>query len=363
MAERFERGRGRLGVWAPLPPTVWLRPPLRQRAFPLGEPGHRLLAFARQGLWLGVRTLGLGPGDEVLVPAYHHGSEVEALRRAGLRCRFYESDALLEPLEESLEQLLGPHTRALHLIHFFGFPQDGARWRRFCDNRGLLLIEDAAQAWLSTRDDRPVGSLGDLAIFCMYKMVGLPDEGSAMLLPEPATRAALDRRPGAPLLARKHAQWLASRLPPAGRMLEPRRQRRPYDAEGDCDLGDPEAMPWSTTRFLLDRLGEESVAARRRRNYRVLLEALGDRVASGFRSVPAGASPFLLPVETDDKHALIERLDRLGIEAWDVWSTPHSSLPRGEFPDAEARRARTVGLPVHQELRLRDLERIAAAVP
>lgn len=113
--------------------------------------------------------------------------------------------------------------------------------------------------------------------------------------------------------------------------------------------------------YLLDRLAEESVAARRRRNYQVLLDALGDRVARGFRSVPAGASPFLLPVETSDKAGLIERLDRLGIEAWDVWSVPHSSLPRAEFPDAEARRSRTVGLPVHQELRPRDLERIAEA--
>lgn len=146
------------------------------------------------------------------------------------------------------------------------------------------------------------------------------------------------------------------------RALEPLRRPRPFDAERDQSLRDPDAMPWSSTRFVLRRLAREDVAARRRANYLSLLDALADRVPAPFRSPSPGASPFLLPIETNEKAAVVDRLRRFGVDALDVWSVPHRSLPEGGFADARARRARTVGLPVHQELRPRDLERIAAAV-
>jgi dTDP-4-amino-4,6-dideoxygalactose transaminase len=75
--------------------------------------------MARQGLYAGAEALGLGPGNEVLTPAYHHGSEVEALRRRGLNCRFYDLDSKLSPADSEVDSLVGPRTRALLLIHYF----------------------------------------------------------------------------------------------------------------------------------------------------------------------------------------------------------------------------------------------------
>src|SRR5205085_2134635 len=69
---------------APLPPAVWLRAPADRLPYPLEEPRCTLSSRARHGLWNAVRALGLGAGDEVLAPAYHHGSEIEALCRADL---------------------------------------------------------------------------------------------------------------------------------------------------------------------------------------------------------------------------------------------------------------------------------------
>jgi len=65
-----------------------------------------VLAWARQGLWRGVRALGLREDDEVL--AYHHGSEIEALLQAGLRPRFYDGSDDLEPGEAALDRVIGP---------------------------------------------------------------------------------------------------------------------------------------------------------------------------------------------------------------------------------------------------------------
>ena len=119
----------RLTATPPLPPGVYRRPPIVPNPFPLSEEQCRLFARARHGLWHAVRVLGLQAGDEVLVPAYHHGSEIEALTQAGLLCRFYGSGSRLEPDEADLAELIGPRTRALYLIHYLGFPQDVRHWR------------------------------------------------------------------------------------------------------------------------------------------------------------------------------------------------------------------------------------------
>ena len=350
-----------LSVWPPLPPRAWTRGP-RPLPYPLTEPGCRLYSRARHGLWQGVRALGLGPGDEVLVPAYHHGSEVEALARAGLGVRFYDADERLAPAERSLELALGERTRALHLIHYLGFPQDAARWRAWADERGLLLLEDAAQAWLAHAADGPVGSHGDLAIFCLYKSVGVPDGAALRTRAEPLPPDTPEEL-GAVGVLRKHALWLGGRsgLPAEAAARLRRGGPAPYVAADDFALGEPATPPAPLSRFLLPRLRADAVAEARRQRYRFLLDRLGEHVPTPFADLAEGASPFAFPLEVKGKEKVVAALAERGVRPLDFWSVPHPALPAGDFPAAARRRARTVALPVHQELRRRDLERVAAA--
>jgi dTDP-4-amino-4,6-dideoxygalactose transaminase len=329
--------------------------------FPLEDPACRLNAWARHGIFHGVRRLGLGPGDVVLVPAYHHGSEVEALVRAGVTCRFYEAQADLEPDEAELEGLLDESVRALHLTHVLGFPLDAGRWRRWCDRRRLLLIEDAAQAWLATRDGRPAGSTGDLAVFCLYKTVGLP-EGCATIQASPAEPVPIDRRFGVKELVRRHGMWLAGRSATAHALSRPWRRRKPYDARRDFDLRDPTVGPWRHTPYVLRRVADPAVAERRREHYALLLDWLRPVVPRPFDVLPAGASPLGLPIVVSDRAGIASRLAAAGVATLELWRVPHPALAVDDFPGAAARRQRTLVLPVHQELRLRDVRRIADAV-
>jgi len=350
-------GLTRLSVWPPLPPGLYLRR-RGKLPFPLQEPGCRLFALGRHALWQGVRALGLGPSDEILVPAYHHGSEVEALVRAGLACRFYAGGDQLQPTEAELEAHVGPQTRALLLVHYLGFPQESARWRRWCDERDLLLIEDAAQAWLARDGDGPVGSLGDLAVFCLYKTFGVPD-GAALMSRRPPPGPSEAAGFGLSAAARRHFSWLRSRAP-----LGSRDSPRPAESSSltEFELGEPGARPSRATTFLLPRAVTVDAAAARRRNYELLLEHLRGRVMSPFDSVPEGASPFVFPLDTAHKHALLETLSKHGIHAFDFWSVGHPSHDADGFPAVRERRRRTIGLPIHQELRRQDVERIATVV-
>ena len=326
-----------------------------------------LFSRGRHAIRHGIGALGLPPDAVVLVSAYHCGSEIEALVRAGVECRFYEGSASLEPDEDELAQLLDERVAALYLIHFLGFPQDELRWRRWCDAHGVLLIEDVAQGWLGTIDGRPIGSLGDLSIYTFYKTLGLPD-GAALLFRDGLDGLAQrgDLRLGRVLI--RHAEWLLAR---SALLTDLEDRSRPALKRGSGEVdpatsgdapGNPDVPPARTTRFLLPRLVDATIAERRRRNYERLLTELGDVVASPFSRLPAGACPWAFMVEAEDKQSLIDRLLLHRIRAIDFWYLAHASLPADRFPQATALRARLVGIPVHHELRERDLARLGPAV-
>jgi CelD/BcsL family acetyltransferase involved in cellulose biosynthesis len=311
-------------------------------------------------LWHGLRAAPITAGDAVLAPAYHHGSEIEVLLRLGLECRFYDLTEELEPDGEHLDSLLAPQVRALQLVHYLGYPQDGPRWRRWCDERGLLLIEDAAMAWLAETPAGPVGMDGDLAIFCLYKSFGVPDGAALISRWPPVAVTPTDGRVEVRSVAGLHVAWLAQRVPLAS--LDRGTDEEPYVPEHDFALGDPGQAAMAATLALLPRLADPAAAVRRRANARILLDGLGDHVPPPFDRLPEGAAPFVLPLRAAGKQELLERLARRGVSALDFWSAAHPSLPADRFPRVAARRATTVGLPVHQELLLGDIERMLPAV-
>ncbi len=346
-----------LMAYPPLDPRAWLTRRRGSVPFPLGDEGCRLFARGRHGLWHGLAALGIGRGDQVLAPAYHHGSEIAAIERTGADCVFYDAGPGLEPHPAELERLIGPRTRALHLVHHLGFPQDAGRWRRWCDERGLSLVEDAAQAWLARTGGRPAGAFGDLAIFSLYKGFGLPDGGA--LVCRAATEPPAARREGAVLgLALEHAAWVAGRSAPVGRLATRLRPGRPYDPAKDFALGTPRPASAATV-LALRRVIDPGAVEQRRAHYALLLDRLGDRVPAPFDVLAPGAAPLVLPIEAHDKPAALRRLRAAGIRALDLWSVPHPSLEPERFPRAAALRRTLIGLPVHQELRRRDLDSIA----
>lgn len=346
----------RLSVWPPLAPTVHLRRP-RALPFPLDQPSCVLFSKARHGLWHGFKALGMGDGDAILVPAYHHGSEIQAAMAAGLRCIFYDVTDQLAPDPRRLDDLLEPAVRALHITHYFGFPQNSKLWRRWCDERGLLLVEDAAQAWLAQRDGQNVGTYGDLSIFCLDKMFGLPD-GGAVLCKAPIRATAASRPRGGWMLIRRHLAWLAQ----LGGWAMHRDGRSDYDAAADFDLGDPRTPASSATVMVLPRLDWPAVAAARRARYEDLVDALRPLVPPAFHSVPSGAAPFLLPLSVPDKAQLLTKLAAKRLHALDIWAVPHPSMDGTAFPVAQRLRRHLIGLPVHQELRPAHLRRIVDVV-
>lgn len=356
----------RFGIWPTLPVDVYLRTRSNLQPFPLDRSEAQLFSRARHALWSACKAIGLQPGDEVMAPAYHHGSEIEALLRSGLRISFFDVTEKLEPDPDEIARAFRPNVRVFYLIHYLGFPQDVRYWRGWCDERGLLLFEDAAQAWLATRDGLPVGSLGDMGIYCLYKTIGIPD-GAALISRTPARHPRSRAKTGLYGAMKRHGAWLAQRSGVAGgafvqlSKLGAPAQHGTRSREAEFELGNPE-QPSLAASWLLPRILDPTIAERRRNNYRFLLDQLSPMVPGPFRQLPDGACPFAFPIETTEATRMAERLQARGVKALLLWKHPHPSLDVPDFPTAKRFRETVVALPVHQELRYGDLGRIAEAV-
>jgi dTDP-4-amino-4,6-dideoxygalactose transaminase len=127
-------------------------------------------------------------------------------------------------------------------------------------------------------------------------------------------------------------------------------------------LGELRYVPYVTTGLLLPRVTDPAAQAVRAANYSFLLKRLGHLVPEYFVRLPEGASPFAFPIQSERKHELLDRLSKNGIGAAGSWTFPHPCLPATKFPRAAALRERIILLPVHQELGIRELERIVDAV-
>jgi hypothetical protein len=163
-------------------------------------------------------------------------------------------------------------------------------------------------------------------------------------------------------LVREHGIYLEQRWGWLAELHRRFKRAREYDPKRDFALGDPWCAPYMTTNFLLTRVTYQAAQAARAANYAFLLERLKRFVPEPFARLREGASPYAFPVQSDRKKELINGLYQHGIVASNLWSVPHSNLKATDFPRADALRKRVVGLPVHQELGVEELECIVGAV-
>lgn len=364
-----------------LSPLLGRRPKTTWKPFPLREARARFYYLGRNALWHGLKMLGLAPGARVLMPAYHHGVEVEVLRAAGVDLTYYRIDAEMRIDLDDLTKKLDDSVRAVYLIHYLGMPQSVEPVLALCRKRGIYLIEDCALGLLARAGGAPVGTAGDIAVFCLYKILPLPDGGVLLAnrtdfpLPprpaEPPARTAYSRTVNAWLnrLALRHpGPGLPLRA--AGYEIGRRLLNAAAGVGGDgipvggmnLDLARVNLGMSRLAQSILERLDLRDVYALRRRNYAYLAERVRPSLHVLPPQVPEGACPLFFPVRVADKAALRMRLCALGVEAVDFWATGDPSVPPGVFGEVEQLRKHVLGLPVHQDLRLVDLDYVAASL-
>jgi UDP-hydrolysing UDP-N-acetyl-D-glucosamine 2-epimerase len=121
------------------------------------------------GLHLAMLALGIGAGDEVIVPSFTFIAAANAIRYVGATPIFVDIDSVTLNLSPfAVERAISPHTRAILAVHTFGVPADMSALISLARRHNLALIEDACEALGATIDSQPIGSFGDVAVFAFY---------------------------------------------------------------------------------------------------------------------------------------------------------------------------------------------------
>ena len=120
-------------------------------------------------LHLALTALGIGPGDEVLVPNLTYIASANAVTYCGAKPVFVDCEPLTLNLDpDRIEARITPRTRAIMPVHLYGHPADMGRIMTLAARYDLHVIEDAAEAHGATCHGRPVGSFGACAAFSFY---------------------------------------------------------------------------------------------------------------------------------------------------------------------------------------------------
>lgn len=144
------------------------------------------------GLQMALITLGIGVGDEVIIPSFAFIAVANAVVLVGATPAFADIDRIsLNLTAETVERVLTPRTRAILAVHSFGIPADMISLRDLATRHNLALIEDGSEAIGAEFRGRRTGSFGDLAIFGFYPNKQITTgEGGAVLA---QTQAHADR--------------------------------------------------------------------------------------------------------------------------------------------------------------------------
>ncbi|RPH52969.1 DegT/DnrJ/EryC1/StrS family aminotransferase, partial [bacterium] len=155
------------------------------------------LASCTAALHLAYFYLGLGPGDEVIVPSETHVATAHAVELCGARPVFVDSEEKTGNLDlDRVEAAITPRTRALSIVHYLGMPVEMDRVQEIARRHELFVVEDAALALGTRYKGIHAGLWGDVGCFSFYPVKHITTAEGGMLTtrrPEIAARISMVR--------------------------------------------------------------------------------------------------------------------------------------------------------------------------
>jgi dTDP-4-amino-4,6-dideoxygalactose transaminase len=304
------------------------------------------VASGTAALALTLEACGIGPGDEVIVPAHTFIASALGAVHVGatpVLCEVDDATGLIDP--DAARAAVGPRTAAIVAVHLYGQMCDMGAVEEIATRHGLMVLEDAAQAHGARYHGRRAGSLGGAAAFSFYpsKNLGALGDGGAICTND---------------------EMLATRL----RRLRNLGQR----AKGEhVEAGYNERLDGLQAALLRVKLAHLDEWNEARRIHAASYRALLAPQVKLLEERPETPCVYhLFPARFENRDAVAAALHARQIQTG-VHYTPalhgHAALAdcalrSGELPMAEAWAAEELSLPMHPDLRPDEIERVAEAV-
>jgi dTDP-4-amino-4,6-dideoxygalactose transaminase len=141
------------------------------------------VANGTDAIYIALKMLGIGPGDEVITTAHSWISTSEAVSQTGAKPVFVDVDEFYTLDSKLVEKVITSRTRCIIPVHIFGQPADMTNIKALCKKHNLLLLEDCAQAHYAEWEGQRVGTFGEVATFSFYpgKNLGAYGDAGAIL--------------------------------------------------------------------------------------------------------------------------------------------------------------------------------------
>ncbi len=294
-------------------------------------------------LILGLKALGIGPGDEVITSPLSWLATGSAILINGATPVFGDIDDTLNLAPETIEPLISPRTKAILPVHFTGKLARMAEIREIARCHGLLVVEDGSQAFGATYNGTPCGAFGDMACISLnaMKILGGLGDGGIIVTSDESIAQRLDMLRHSGVTNRDYCQELSH----------------------NCRLDTIQAA------ILLDRLKRHpSMVARRRENADYYSRGLSGVVETpptlpGFEDVF-----YTYVIRSPRRDALRDHLAARGIETRVQHPLIMNDQPafQGKFRGASPNAARLVKeilcIPAHEKLTRGDLDLVIGEI-
>lgn len=295
-------------------------------------------------LFLALKALDIGPGDEVITAPNSFIASAGAIVATGARPVFADVGADYNIDPNRVEAAITPRTRAIMPVHLTGNPADLPALLELAERHGFEVVEDAAQAVCATLDGRPVGSFGSAGCFSLHPLKNLPvgGDGGVITTSSPELAERLRR-------LRNHGL----------------RNRNEIDDFGFNSRLD--SIQATIASFGRTRLAAITAARRRNaRRYDALLSDLQGVIVPPRRAGADGVFHTYI-VQVEQRAELIDYLARNGVETKIHYPIPiHLQAPcrrmgyaPGDFPVCEAQSRRILSLPINEHLSDAQIDHVA----
>ena len=305
------------------------------------------VASGTDALLLALRAFGVGPGDEVIVPAYTFFATCGAVMLLGATPVLVDIDPVTYCIDtKHLETLVSARTKAIVPVHLFGHPADMDPIRDFASTHQLHIVEDNAQAIGASYKGRMTGGIGDAGCLSFYpaKNLGAYGDGGMVTTDDTALANELRRLRTHGWTQKYYTETLGynSRLDELQAAILRVKLRHLED--------------WNERRRALarsydDKLGQMGVRTPKTLDY-------------------ARHAYHLYTIEVDDRETVIEELTVAGIGTAVYYPYPLHLLPAmshlghkpGDFPVAERAAKRTLAIPIYPEMSPEQVEHVVGVL-
>ena len=305
------------------------------------------VASGTDALILALRALNIGPGDEVIIPAYTFFATAGAVLQVGATPVIVDVEPDTYTIDvDQIAARINDKTKAIIPVHLYGHPANMTAVMEIARTHNLKVIEDNAQAFGAEHAGRKTGSIGDVACLSFFpsKNLGGCGDGGMVVTNDAAIAESI-------------------------RMLRTHGWRKKYFPEV---VGYNSRLDEMQAAILRVKLRHVDGWNDRRR---VIAEQYRDRLAEDVAKVPTEAAGahhvyHLFMIEVDDRDTVQQLLKEQGIPTALYYPRPlHLTEPlkrfgylQGQFPVSERASERTLSIPFYPEISQEQLERVVTAV-